>query len=202
MEPIRSDGAYHIAATPEEGSPAVVPPPPILSPSPGPRNRRSPDYTYGTPPPPDLGPAVRMPNASQSRDYLYAATPPPPDLGPATAPRTRDNAAQPSFPPPPPPELAPVASDERAFMPPQQITTNNSRASTHLSEFDLLAPVGQPPRMPNIGPPPDEEDELEYTDAQTEPMPRQPIAPDPPMQRRRAQGVVSICPCLDPSSDS
>ena len=198
-EPVLPDGHYAIVATPEEGSPAAVPPPPILSPSPGPGNRRSPDYTYATPPPPDLGPAVRIPNASRSRDHLYAPTPPPPDLAPAAAPRFRDNAAQPPFPPPPPPDLAPVATDERAFIPPQQIATNNSHGSTHLSEFDLVAPPGQRQRMPNIGPPPDEEDELEYTDAQSERIPRQPIAPDPPMQRRHAQVVVSVCPCSCPS---
>jgi hypothetical protein len=38
-------------------------------------------------------------------------------------------------------------------------------------------------------PPPAEEDELEYIDAQTELIPRQPIAPDPSLQRRRAHGV-------------
>ena len=71
---------------------------------------------------------------------------------------------------------------------------SNSHASTHLSEFDLLAPVGQSARMPsNIGPPPAEEEELEYTNAQTEPMPHQPIALEPPLQRRHAHAAVSIC---------
>ncbi|KAF8464737.1 hypothetical protein DFH94DRAFT_394802 [Russula ochroleuca] len=185
IDPVRPDGPYAIVATPEEGSPAVVPPPPMLSRSPGPGNRRSPDYAYATPPPPDLGPPVRIPNASRSREFLYAATPPPPDLGPAAAPRARNNAtAQPPLPPPPPPDLGP-ASGEHAFIP-QQIATINSHASTHLSEFDLLAPVGQPRMSSNIGPPPAEEDELEYIDAQTEPIPRQPIAPEPPLQRRHA----------------
>ena len=81
------------------------------------------------------------------------------------------------------PDLGPPASGEHAFIP-QQIATINSHALTHLSEFDLLAPVGQSARMPsNIGPPPTEEEELEYTNAQMEPMPRQPIAPEPPLQR-------------------
>jgi hypothetical protein len=192
IDPVRPDGPYAIVATPEEGSPAVVPPPPMLSRSPGPGNRRSPDYAYATPPPPDLGPPVRIPNASRSREFLYAATPPPPDLGPAAAPRARNNAtAQPPLPPPPPPDLGP-ASGEHAFIP-QQIATINSHASTHLSEFDLLAPVGQPRMSSNIGPPPAEEDELEYIDAQTEPIPRQPIAPEPPLQRRHAHVTVSVC---------
>jgi hypothetical protein len=188
IESVRPDGPFAIAPTPEEGSPAVVPPPPLLSPSLGPRNRRgSPEYTYATPPPPDLGPPVPNPRPSRSRDRMYAFTPPPPDLGPAVTPRTRVNPiAQ------PPPDLAPVSS-EPAFIPPQQIATNYSRASTHLSEFDLLAPVGQPPRNPsNIGPPPAEEDELEYVDPPTERIPRQPIAPDPPLQRRQPQVAVSF----------
>ena len=153
IESVRPDGPFAIAPTPEEGSPAVVPPPPILSPSLRPRNRRSPEYGYATPPPPDLGPAVPNPRPSRSRDLVYAATPPPPDLGSPVSPRARDNhTAQPSIPTPPPPDLAPVSSGP-AFIPPQQIATNNSRASTHLSEFDLLAPVGQPPRRPSdIGP--------------------------------------------------
>ena len=125
---------------------------------------------------------------------MYAATPPPPDLGPAVDPRARDNpTAQPPLPTPPPPDLAPINS-EPAFIPPQQIASNYSHASTHLSEFDLLAPVGQPARNPsNIGPPPDEEDELEYVDPPTERMPRQPIAPDPPFQHRQPQVAVSLC---------
>jgi hypothetical protein len=127
---------------------------------------------------------------------MYAVTPPPPDLGPAVTPRARDNP--PPLPTPPPPDLAPVNSGP-AFIPPQQIVYNNSRASTHLSEFDLLAPVGQPPRKPsNIGPPPAEEDELEYVDPPTERIPRQPIAPDPPLQRRQPQVAVSFC--LSPSA--
>jgi hypothetical protein len=199
IESVRPDGPFAIAPTPEEGSPAVVPPPPILSPSLGPRNRRSPEYAYATPPPPDLGPAVPNPRPSRSREFMYAATPPPPDLGPAVTPRARDNpTAQPPLSAPPPPDLAPVSS-EPAFIPPQQIVYNNSRASTHLSEFDLLAPVGQPPRNPsNVGPPPVEEDELEYVDPPTERIPRQPIAPDPPLQRRQPQVEVSFC--LSPSA--
>ena len=190
IESILPDGPFAIAPTPEEGSPAVVPPPPILSPSPGPRNRRSPEYSYTTPPPPDLGPAVPNPRAARSRDVIYAATPPPPDLGPAINPRAHDS--QSPLPTPPPPDLAPVSS-EPAFIPPQQIASNYSRASTHLSEFDLLAPVGQPPRKPqNIGPPPAEEDELEYVDPPTERIPRQPIAPDPSLQRRQPQVAVSF----------
>ena len=194
IESILPDGPFAIAPTPEEGSPAVVPPPPMLSPSPGPRNRRSPEYTYATPPPPDLGPPVPNPRAPRSRDVMYAATPPPPDLGPAVNPRARDNpTAQPPHPTPPPPDLAPVRS-EPAFIPPQQIATNYSRASTHLSEYDILAPVGQPPRKPsNIGPPPAEEDELEYVDPPTERIPRQPIAPDSPLQHRQPQVAVSFC---------
>lgn len=186
IESVRPDGPFAIAPTPEEGSPAVVPPPPILSPSLGPRNRRSPEYVYATPPPPDLGPAVPNPRPSRSREFMYAATPPPPDLA-------RDNpTTQPPHPTPPPPDLAPVSS-EPAFVPPQQIVYNNSRASTHLSEFDLLAPVGQPPRnASNIGPPPVEEDELEYVDPPTERIPRQQIAPDPPLQRRQPQVAVSF----------
>jgi hypothetical protein len=199
IESVRPDGPFAIAPTPEEGSPAVVPPPPILSPSLGPRNRRSPEYTYATPPPPELGPVVPYPRPSRSRDLVYAATPPPPDLSPVATPRVRDNATvQPPRPTPPPPDLAPVSS-EPAFIPPQQIVYNTSRASTHLSEFDLLAPVGQPPRRPsNIGPPPAEEDELEYIDPPTERMPRQPIAPDPPLQRRQPQVAASFC--LSPSA--
>jgi len=194
IEPVRvPEGPYAIAATPEDGSPAIVPPPPLLSDSPGPGDQRSPDYEYAaTPPPPDLGPAVRTPKASRSHDYVYAATPPPPDLRPAS--RARDYASAP-LPPPPPPDLGP-AREERSFLPPQriaQIASNHSRASTHLSEFDLLGPVDQQRRPSNIGPPPAEEDELEYTDAPTEPMPRQPIAPDSSTQRRRAHGV-STCP--------
>jgi hypothetical protein len=189
IEPVRvPEGPYAIAATPEDGSPAIVPPPPILSPSPGPGNRRSPDYEYPTPPPPDLGSAVRTPKASRSRDYVYAATPPPPDLRPAS--RTRDYPSAPIH-PPPPPDLGP-AKEERSFLPPQriaQIASNHSRASTHLSEFDLLGPVDRQRRPPNIGPPLAEEEELEYTDAPTEPIPRQPIAPDPSIQRRRVHGV-------------
>ena len=193
VEPIRPDGPFAIAPTPEEGSPAVVPPPPILSPSPGPGYRRSLEYAYDTPPPPDLGPIVPNPRPSRSRDRMYADTPPPPDLGLAVTSRTRDNAtAQPPFPTPPPPDLAPLSS-EPTFIPPQQIVTNNSRASTHLSEFDLLAPVGQPLRKPpNIGPPPTEEDELEYVDPPIERTPRQPITPDPPLQRRQPQVAVSF----------
>ena len=179
------DGPYAIATTPDEGSPVVIPPPPILSPS------RSLDDTYATPPPPDLRPAVRTPIDFRSGDYVYTAAPPPPDLRPAS--RARDYASASLT--PPPPDLAP-ATDERAYLPPQriaQITSNHSRASTHLSEFDLLAPVAQPRKPSNIGPPPAEEDELEYIDAaQTEPIPPQPIAPDPPLQRRRAHGV-SMC---------
>ncbi|KAI0296825.1 hypothetical protein BC826DRAFT_967873 [Russula brevipes] len=186
IEPVRvPEGPYAIAATPEDGSPAVVPPPPIFPSSPGPSTRRSHDhtYTYATHSPPDLGSAVRAPKGSRSREYLYAGTPPPPDLSPAA--RPRDYATAPL---PPPPDLAPT-SDERPFLPPQgitQIASINSRASTHLSEFDLLAPVDQPRNLSNIGPPPAEEDELEYVDAQTESIPRRPIAPDPPPQRRRA----------------
>ena len=136
---------------------------------------------------------MRILNASRSRDYLYSATPPPPDLGPAAAPRARDNATAQRLPPPPPPDLGPQASGEHTFIP-QQIATINSHASTHLSEFDLLAPLGQSARMPtNFGPPPAEEDELEYTDAPTEPIPRQPIASEPPIQRRHARVAVSVC---------
>ncbi|KAI0255197.1 hypothetical protein BJV78DRAFT_1279415 [Lactifluus subvellereus] len=169
------EGPYAIAATPEDGSPAVVPPPPDLSPSP--------PYHYVTPPPPDLGPAVRTTRPfSRNRDHAYAATPPPPELGPAT--RARDHAS-----PPPPPDLGP-ASNDRLYAAPQRIAkiaSNHSRASTHLSDFDLLAPVDQPPHL-NIGPSPAEEDELEYIDAPTEPIPRQQIVRDPPPQRRRATG--------------
>jgi hypothetical protein len=121
---------------------------------------------------------------------VHAVTPPPPDLRPAS--RSRDYATAP-LPAPPPPDLAP-ASYERAYQPPQsvaQIASNYSRASTQLSEFDLLAPVDPSRRPSNIGPPPaeEDEDELEYIDAPTVPIPRQPIAPDPSQQRRRAQGV-------------
>jgi len=139
------EGPYDIAATPESGSPAVIPPPPLLSPGPG--ARRSPEYTYATPPPP-------------------------PNLG--------------------------TASDERTYIPPQriaQVASNHSRASTHLSEFDLLGPVDYPRQPPNIGPPPAEEDELEYIDAETVPIPRQLITPDPPPQHKPSKGVsVSACP--------
>jgi hypothetical protein len=77
-----------------------------------------------------------------------------------------------------------------------------SRASTHLSEYDLLTPVGQPPRKPsNIGPPPAEEDELEYVDPPTERIPRQPIAPDPAFAAQATAGCskflfVSKCQSL------
>jgi hypothetical protein len=161
VEPLHvPDGPYAIAATPEEGSPQVVPPQPDLSPSP-------PPHIYVPPPPPDLAPSRGRQRYPRERDYAYA--PPPPDLGPPTAPpnrppsRTRDYA-----PPPPPPDLHRIAKVE-------------SRASTHLSEFDLLAPVDQ-----EVGEPAEEEEELEYVDAPTEPIPRRPIAPNPPLQRRRA----------------
>jgi len=65
----------------------------------------------------------------------------------------------------------------------------NTCASTHLSEFDLFAPVNQPQKPSNIGPPLAEEDELEYVDAQTESIPGRPIAPDPPLQRRHTHEV-------------
>ncbi|KAH9956105.1 hypothetical protein BGW80DRAFT_274556 [Lactifluus volemus] len=170
------EGPYAIASTPEDGSPTVVPPPPDHSHSPG--------YVYVTPPPPDLGPPVRSrtPKSSRSRDHAYAVTPPPPDLGPAI--RIRDYANAP-LPPPPPPDLGP-ASHGRPYAPPQRIAkiaSNHSRASTHLSEFDILAPVDVP--VNNIGPTPAEEEELEYVDAPTVPIPRQSIAPDPPLQRSR-----------------
>lgn len=65
-----------------------------------------------------------------------------------------------------------------------KVTSNHSRASTHLSEFDLLAPVDHlHEAQQEEGEP---EEELEYVDAPAEPIPRQPIAPDPPLQRRRA----------------
>ncbi|KAI0294272.1 hypothetical protein B0F90DRAFT_1757859 [Multifurca ochricompacta] len=210
--PHHTKGPYAITATPEEGSPAVVPPPPDLSPSPGTpgtMRRSPPEYAYvmppPPPPPPDLGPAVRTPRHSRSRDYAYATSTP--DFGPAvpisrlpmTTQRSRDyvNVNAP-LPPPPPPDLGPAVSH-------QPLASNHSRASTHLSEFDLLAPVEQPRGVSaigkgraargTIGPPPAEEEELEYVDAVTEPIPRQPIAhhsnlnsnPNPPLlQRRRA----------------
>jgi hypothetical protein len=169
------EGPYAIASTPEDGSPTVVPPPPDHS--------HSPEYVYVTPPPPDLGPPVRSrtPKSSRNRDHVYANTPPPPDLGPAI--RIRDYANGPL--PPPPPDLGP-ASNGRTYPPPQRIAkiaSNHSRASTHLSEFDILAPVDAP--VNNIGPTPAEEEELEYVDAPTVPIPRESIAPDPPLQRSR-----------------
>ena len=170
------EGPYAIASTPEDGSPTVVPPPPDHS--------HSPPRHYVTPPPPDLGPAVRTPKLFRHRDHAYAATPPPPELGPATRARDYPSAT------PPPPDLGPARNDRPYALPQRiaKIASNHSRASTHLSEFDLLAPVDRPPHI-NIGPPPAEEDELEYIDAPTEPVSRQPIVPDPPLQRRRATGV-------------
>lgn len=178
VEPLRHpNGPYAIAATPEEGSPAVVPPPPDLSPSP-------PTHVYApTPPPPDLVPSTpQTPRRGRSRhpreheyEYAYAPAPPPPDLEPRPPSRARDYAGVTAQPPPPPDLHAPNRI--------AKVQSNHSRASTHLSEFDLLAPVDQPREAQQE----QEEDELEYVDAPTEPIPRQPIAPqNPPLQRRRA----------------
>lgn len=192
VEPLHvPDGPYAIAVTPEEGSPAVVPPPPDLSPS-----------VYApTPPPPDLAssdsqaPRRGRARHPREREYTYAPPPPPPDLEaiasvPHPSHRTRDYASA----PPPPPHLHPASVPSHIA----KVASNHSRASTHLSEFDLLAPVDQP-RF--IGPPliesdeaqqevGDPEGELEYVDAPTEPIPRQPIAmgiaANPHLQRRRA----------------
>ena len=188
VEPLHApDGPYAIAATPEEGSPAVVPPQPELSPSP-PRG-------YPTLPPQDFAPpSTQTPSRGRQRhprerEYTYTPQPPPPDLEPAVPnprppSRSRDYASA----QPPPPDVHPPRRIAK-------VSSNHSRASTHFSEFDLLAPVGQ------LQPPPDEadeaqqevgepEEELEYVDAPTEPIPRQPIAmataPDPSLQRRRA----------------
>jgi hypothetical protein len=181
VEPLyHPDGPYSIAATPEEGSPAVVPPPPDLAPSP-------PTHFYApTPPPPDLVPSTpQTPGRGRSRhprehEYAYAPAPPPPDLDPRPPSRSARDYASVTAQPPPPPDLHA----------PNRITkvqSNHSRASTHLSEFDLLAPVYQQPGEAQQGQVQD--DELEYVDAPTEPIPRQPIAPPPPnlsLQRRRA----------------
>ena len=174
IEPLHvPDGPYAVAATPEEGSPTVVPPPPGLPPS-------TPTHIYGpNPPPPDLAPQTPqtprrgLPRRPREQEYTYA--PPPPDLEPS---RTRDYASG----PPPPPDLHMASAPRRIT----KVTSNHSRASTHLSEFDLLAPVDHHPQQQQQQERPEEE-ELEYVDAPTEPIPRQPIAPpNPPMQRRRA----------------
>ncbi|KAI9436170.1 hypothetical protein H4582DRAFT_458339 [Lactarius indigo] len=184
IEPLHvPDGPYAIAATPEEGSPAVVPPPPPpdLSPS---------THVYApTPPPPDLGPsASQTPRRGRTRrprerEYNYGPPPPRPDLEQSTASNhVRDYASA----PPPPPDIHPASAPRHIA----KVASNHSRASTHLSEFDILAPVDQ---SRSIGPQPMEPEqvgepdgELEYVDAPTEPIPRQPIAPNPPLQRRRA----------------
>ena len=179
------DGPYAIAATPEEGSPAVVPPPPDLSSSP-------PTHHYApTPPPPDLAPSTpQTPRRGRSRhareqqhEYTYAPAPPPPDLEPRA--RERDYAGVAALAPPPPDLHAPNRITK--------VQSNHSRASTHLSEFDLLAPVDQPQQQQQHDEVEDN-DELEYVDVQAEPIPRQPIAPSNPppppppgpLQRRRA----------------
>jgi hypothetical protein len=61
-------------------------------------------------------------------------------------------------------------------------------------EFGCLERL-QPGRSFNFerGPPPIEEDELEYVDPPIERIPRQPVAPDPPLQRRQLQVAVSFC---------
>ncbi|KAH9162593.1 hypothetical protein EDB89DRAFT_632980 [Lactarius sanguifluus] len=186
VEPLHvPDGPYAIAATPEEGSPAVVPPPPPLDFSPS-------THVYApTPPPPDIGPsASQTPRRGRAlrpreREYTYGPPPPRPDLDPTASnpppqPQFRDYASA-----PPPPDLRPASAPKRIA----KVASNHSRASTHLSEFDILAPVDQ---SRSFGAPPIEteqgesEGELEYVDAPTVPIPRQPIAPNPPLQRRRA----------------
>ncbi|KAI9453430.1 hypothetical protein F5148DRAFT_1232819 [Russula earlei] len=134
---------------------------------------RVPDGPYAIAATPDDGsPVLCEPwKASRSRDYVYVATPPPPDLGLPV--RTRDYINDPL----PPPNLAP-ARDGSTYIPPQRITqiaSNHSRASTHLSDFDLLSPVDQSRKT------------LDYIDAQTMSIPRQPIAQDPPPQQRPTQ---------------
>ncbi|KAI0261769.1 hypothetical protein BC834DRAFT_428415 [Gloeopeniophorella convolvens] len=180
------DDMFEVAASPEDASPVGIPPPPDLSPSPEPHAIHSRDYAFETPPPQENAPMLQTPGPSRTRNYAF--TPPPPDLGPVLPvpgpSRTRDYANAPL---PPPPSLG-ATGDERSYAP-QRIAksmSNHSRASTHLSEFDLLAPVEQPRAPSNIGPAPAEEDELEYVDVATEPIPRQPIAPEPNLQRRRA----------------
>jgi hypothetical protein len=170
FEPLdHPDSPYSIAATAGNGSPAVVPPPPDPTPTP-------PDIVPSTSQTPRSG-RSRHP---QEREYAYAPAPPPPNLEPPRPPsRARDYLSVSAQPPPPPNLHAPNRI--------AKVQSNHPRASTHLSEFDLLAPVDQQSREAQQE---EQEDELEYVDAPTERIPRQPIAPPPP--NRRCSVVVRL----------
>jgi hypothetical protein len=67
--------------------------------------------------------------------------------------------------------------------------SNQSYALTHLSKFDILAPVEWLCELVNnIGSPPAEE-ELKYIDAPMGPIQRQLIALNPPLQQSHTYGV-------------
>ncbi|KAI0060909.1 hypothetical protein BV25DRAFT_1917459 [Artomyces pyxidatus] len=70
-----------------------------------------------------------------------------------------------------------------------KVASNNSRASTHLSEYELLAPVEGPVAQSTMGPVL-EDDELEYVDAPAAPVRQVPQAvPPQPPHRRHAHDV-------------
>ncbi|KAN0126131.1 Metallo-dependent phosphatase-like protein [Lactarius tabidus] len=172
VEPLNHpDSPYSIATTVGNGSAADVPPLRDLAPS------------LPTPTPPDLVPSTpQTPRRGRSRrpkerEYAYAPAPPPPNLEPPRPPsRARDYVSVSAQPPPPPNLHAPNRI--------AKVQSNHPRASTHLSEFDILAPIDQ---QPSEAQQEEQEDELEYVDAPTERIPRQPIAPpppNPPLQRR------------------